>query len=60
MIFNIKTKYCEPFIDAPAKVKFCRGLYLLLVIPLCIVAFPIYWVGAAIEAVLDKLKDWLW
>ena len=60
MIFNIKTHYYENFIEAPAKVKFCRSIYFLLVLPLIIVGFPVYFAGSIIESALDKLKDWLW
>ena len=56
----VKFYFYEDFVNAPGKVKFRRGLYLLLVAPLCLVGFPIYLAGTLIEIALDKLKDWLW
>jgi hypothetical protein len=60
MILNISTKFRENFIEASAKEKFCRTLYLLLVIPLALIGVPIYFVASVIEVCLEKLNDWLW
>ena len=60
MQLNITTHFYENFADAPAKVKFTRAIYFLLILPLVVVAFPVYILGSWLELWMDKLKDWLW
>lgn len=57
---SVKVFFHENFSDAPAKVKFTRAIYFLLILPLVVVAFPVYILGSWIELWLDKLKEWLW
>ena len=57
---SVKVFFHENFADAPAKVKFTRAIYFLLILPLVVVAFPVYILGSWIELWLDKLKEWLW
>lgn len=57
---SVKVFFHENFDNAPAKVKFTRAIYFLLVLPLVVVAFPVYLAGTFIEIALDKLKEWLW
>ena len=57
---SVKVFFHENFDNAPAKVKFTRAIYFLLILPLVVVAFPVYILGSWIELWLDKLKEWLW